>query len=205
MFLLVGHLIGTRPGFAGSNPVILVYGDSLSTGYGLAPGKDWVTLLSKRLAQRGLSHRVVNASVTGETTSGGLSRIKDSLKRHRPALVILELGGNDGLRGLPLEMVRTNLGTILEYIASNKAKTLLVGLKLPPNYGLAYANKFEAMYMQLAIQYGVPVIPFLLEGLGTSRELYQSDGIHPTAEAQGIILETIWRPLEQLLLSKPKK
>ncbi|ROR35199.1 arylesterase [Inmirania thermothiophila] len=184
---------------AGGRPVLLVLGDSLSAGYGLAPGQGWVDLLGRRLAERGYPHRVVNASVSGETSGGGLERLPALLARHRPAVVVVELGGNDGLRGLGLERTRANLAAVVRRARAAGARVLLVGMRLPPNYGPLYTRRFAALYREIARDEGVPLVPFLLEGVALAPGMMQADGIHPTAAAQPRLLDNVWPHLEPLL------
>jgi acyl-CoA thioesterase I len=185
-----------------TKPVILVYGDSLSAAYGLSQKDGWVALLTKRLEQNKHPHKVVNASISGETTFGGATRIDNALKQHKPAIIIVELGGNDGLRGLPLTDSKSSLERILRASTQANAKILLVGMRLPPNYGRDYTEKFHAMYAALAKQYQVELVPFMLEGMADSRENFQADNIHPTAKVQPQILENIWQPLQSMLDEK---
>lgn len=180
-------------------PTVMVFGDSLSAAYGLAQESGWVHLLEQRLAQEKFGYPVVNASISGETTAGGRQRIEQSLAQHRPAIVIVELGANDGLRGLPLTAMEDNLEAIIRACRRHGARVLLVGMRLPPNYGIAYAQKFQDTYLQLAKRHKLGPVPFLLEGFADRRELFQADNLHPTAQAQPLILENIWRPLRALL------
>ena len=180
-------------------PALLVFGDSLSSGYGLPAGKGWVSLLERRLTERGFPHRVVNASVSGETTLGGKNRIGQALKEHRPDIVIVELGGNDGLRGLGIEASRSNLTAIVRNAKAAGAKVLLVGVRLPPNYGRTYTEKFQQLFAEVAEREKVPLVPFLLEGFGERAEYFQTDGIHPGAEAQQRMLYNVWPKLKPLL------
>lgn len=180
-------------------PTILVFGDSLSTSYGIAADAGWVSLLNHRLKQTGYNHQVINASISGETTRGGLQRIGQSLATHRPAIVILELGSNDGLRGLPLEAARSNLDAIIRVCRKERAQTLLVGMRLPPNYGKIYGDRFQDMYAELARKYRLSLVPFLLEGIADKPELFQSDGLHPTAAAQPVLMENVWKQLRPML------
>lgn len=180
-------------------PTILVYGDSLSAAYGIPRDKGWVNLLQKKLAAQGYRHTVSNASISGETSSGGLTRIEQALKEHRPQLVILELGANDGLRGLPVPDMRQNLGKIIEACRAAEADVLLLGMRLPPNYGPRYASAFFDSYGTLAARYRLPLVPFMLEGIAGIRDLTQDDGLHPTASAQTRILANVWSTLEPLL------
>ena len=184
---------------AWAGPVVLVLGDSLSASYGIAAESGWVSLLQQRLMQNRYDFQVVNASISGETTAGGRSRIGPALAEHRPAVVIVELGGNDGLRGLPLLATRDNLDAILSACRQAGAEVLLVGMRLPPNYGPAYTARFAAIYPTLAKKHGAALLPFLLDGIADRRESFQPDNIHPTAAAQPAILENVWRPLLPLL------
>ncbi len=183
-------------------PVILVYGDSLSAAYGLSQKEGWVALLGQRLAQKQFPHKVINASISGETSFGGATRIEAALKQHRPDIIIVELGGNDGLRGLPLTDSKSNFEKILRASAKANTKILLVGMRLPPNYGRDYTEKFHAMYADLAKQYQAELVPFMLEGVADSRDNFQADNIHPTAKVQPQILENVWGPLQPLLTQK---
>jgi acyl-CoA thioesterase-1 len=180
-------------------PVILVVGDSLSAGYGVAVDATWVALLQKRLAGQGYGYRVVNASISGDTTGGARSRLPRALELHSPAIVILELGGNDGLRGLPLRQVRENFQFLIERAQTAGAKVVLVGMRMPPNYGAAYADGFHALYGELARRYGTPLVEFFLEGVALDEKLMQADGIHPTAAAQPRLLDNLWPALQKVL------
>jgi acyl-CoA thioesterase I len=179
--------------------VVLVFGDSLSAGYGVPAGKGWVDLLGQRLAQAKPPYRMVNASISGETTLGGRERIAQALSAHRPAIVILELGANDGLRGQPITGIRDNLAAIIQASRRNGAAVLLVGMRLPPNYGIAYTEKFQDLFVELARANRLRLVPFLMEGFGDRRDLFQPDRIHPTLEAQPLILDNVWPELEPLL------
>jgi len=178
---------------------ILVYGDSLSAGYGIARDRGWVTLLEKRLAAEGYDYSVANASISGETTSGGLARIGEVLRRVRPSVVILELGANDGLRGLPLADMKRNLASMIGRAKKAGARVLLIGMRLPPNYGPDYTEAFAAAFGDLARRERVALVPFLMEGMATRRALFQSDGLHPTAAGQPLLLDNIWPRLRPLL------
>ncbi|MDQ2077311.1 arylesterase [Marinimicrobium sp. ABcell2] len=180
-------------------PVILVMGDSLSAGYGIDLDEGWVSLLQARLDDHNYRHRVVNASVSGETTTGGLARLPTLLERHQPSLVILELGGNDGLRGHPISALRNNLNEMIKLSQDAGAQVLLVGMQIPPSYGRRYADQFAEVYPALAEQHEIPLVGFLLEGVATDLNLMQRDGIHPKAEAQPRILENVWPDLLPLL------
>ena len=180
-------------------PVILVLGDSLGAGYGIPVERGWVSLLQLRLAERGFPHRVVNASISGDTTGGGLSRLPAALERERPAVVILELGANDGLRGQPIMTMAANLSRLIELCQKAGGRVLLAEMRIPPNYGPSYTQKFQATFGQLAKHYGIPLIPFLLDGVAGDTALIQDDGLHPRAEAQGRILDNVWAVLEPVL------
>jgi len=184
---------------AASERTLLVFGDSLSAAYGLRLDQGWVSLLQKRLQSQGYGYRVLNASVSGETTDGGRSRLARALSQHQPELVILELGANDGLRGLPVKDVQVNLAQMIGVIRKAGAKTLLVGIKIPPNYGAQYTRAFAAMYESLAKEQNVPVVPFLLDGIALDPQLMQADGLHPNAPGQPRVLENVWPYLQPLL------
>jgi acyl-CoA thioesterase-1 len=189
----------SSPAARAEPPVLLVLGDSLSAAYGIPAEQGWVSLLQRRLAERGFPHRVVNASISGDTTSGGLSRLPATLERHRPALVILELGANDGLRGQPPMAMANNLGRMIELSRQAGARVLLAEMRVPPNYGPLYAQKFQATFGELAKRYEIPLIPFLLDGVAGNTALIQDDGLHPRAEAQTQVLDNVWLVLEPLL------
>jgi acyl-CoA thioesterase-1 len=182
---------------------ILVFGDSLSAAYKLDPADGWVNLLQNKAQQLKLDHQFINASITGETTRGGLSRFKQALDKHHPDIVILELGGNDGLRGFPPKVIKQNLNRMIKLAKNQSAKLLLAGIYLPPNYGKRYTEMFHNIYVDLAKQYNIGLIPFLLEGIGTNTSLMQADGIHPTANAQPLIAKTVWKKLSLLLEKSP--
>jgi len=177
---------------------ILVMGDSLSAGYGIDIQQSWVNLLEKEITKKH-AVQIINASVSGETSSGGNTRLPALLTEHRPNIVILELGGNDALRGQPLNLLEKNLQTMIEASKKTGAKILLAGMQIPPNYGPRYSNQFKALYAQLAEKNQAALIPFLLEGIGGNADLVQRDGIHPTAEAQSIIVRNVQPELEKLL------
>ena len=180
-------------------PVVLVVGDSLSAGYGVAVDSTWVALLQQRLAKQGYGYRVVNASISGDTTGGARTRLPRALELHKPAVVILELGGNDGLRGLPLRQVRENFQFLIERSKDAGAQVVLIGMRMPPNYGAAYADAFHALYAELARQYGTPLVGFFLDGVALDENLMQADGIHPTAAAQPRLLDNLWPALQKVL------
>lgn len=178
---------------------ILVFGDSLSAGYGLPQRSGWVSLLEKRLAAGGYDYRVVNASISGETTVGGKNRIESVLRKHRPDVLVLQLGANDGLRGARITDIRRHLSAIVAASQRRGAKVLLLGMRLPPNYGAEYTNGFQAVFADVARQHGAVLVPFLMEGFAEKRQLFQHDGIHPKREAQSLMLDNVWPVLEPLL------
>jgi acyl-CoA thioesterase I len=182
-----------------SDRTILVFGDSLSAAHGIRPEQGWVALLDARLKAQGYGYEVVNASVSGETSSGGGERLPRALKLHQPGIVILELGANDGLRGLPLAAARDNLAQMVGLAQASGARVLLVGIRLPPNYGSRYANDFARVFPDLANQYHLPLVPFLLAGVALDPELMQEDGLHPNARAQPQLLDNVWPYLKPLL------
>jgi acyl-CoA thioesterase-1 len=179
--------------------VILVFGDSLSAGYGLRLDQAWPALLEQRLRTERLRYSVVNASISGETTAGGRSRLGAALTKNKPDVVIIALGANDGLRGLPLPEMRANLGAMIASSRKTNAQVLLVGMHMPPNYGPDYTQKFHQSFADVANAGGASLVPFMMEGFADKRELFQPDGIHPTALAQPLILDTVWPALKSLL------
>ncbi len=181
---------------------ILVLGDSLSAAYGIAQARGWVALLAERVKREHPDYIVVNASISGDTSSGGAARIGKSLQQHRPAVLVLELGANDGLRGLPIAQMKQNLGAIIEQAQKAGARVLLVGMKLPPNYGPQYTEAFEAAFGELAKRYSTALVPFLLEDFATNPELFQADRIHPSEAAQPLMLERVWKALQPLLAAR---
>jgi acyl-CoA thioesterase-1 len=195
----IGLWLITVQGAATQALPILVFGDSLSAGYGLRPGEGWVPLLQKRLQTQGYVTPVVNASVSGETTGGGLQRLPRALQLHNPSLVILELGANDGLRGLPIPEARANLEKMIGIVRAAGARILLIGMKMPPNYGPRYTTDFYQMYTDIAQRDHVPVVPFLLESVALDPGYLQADGLHPNARAAPLILDTVWPQLVPLL------
>jgi len=178
---------------------ILVYGDSLSAGYGVPRDSDWAHLLQLRLREKKTDYTVANASISGETTLGGVNRIKDALRTHRPAITIVALGANDGLRGSDLKAMRGNLERIIDAARSAKSQVILVGMQIPPNYGPQYTEKFSATFRDIAKTKRVPLVPFLLEGFADKREMFQADNLHPTAQAQPLMLDTVWKTLAPLI------
>jgi acyl-CoA thioesterase-1 len=187
------------PARAVEPPAILVVGDSLSAGYGLAPGQGWVTLLEQRLKREGYGYRVVNASVSGETTDGGVQRLDRALALHRPGIVIIELGANDALRGLPVSRVRSNLELLIMKSRASGAAVLIVAMRIPTNYGQRYSTSFQQIYSDLAARYRIGLAPFLTDQVALDLALFQADGIHPTAAAQPLLLDSLWPQLAPLL------
>lgn len=186
------------------NPTVLIVGDSLSAGYGMSEQESWVSLLRDRLAARGYGYEVVNASLTGDTTGSGLKRLPRTLALHDPAIVIIELGGNDGLRGIPVKVMRSNLAAMIELCRDTGAEVILAGMQIPTNYGSSYTQAFAAVYPELAAQYRLDLIEFFLESVALDLSLIQPDGIHPTAEAQPLLLDNVWPVLEKKLRKLPK-
>ncbi len=184
------------PAAAAERPRVLVMGDSLSAAYGIEREAGWVSLLARRLEGKA---RVINASISGETSSGGATRLPALLEEHAPDLVVLELGGNDGLRGLPPQQMRANLAGMIEQSRAADAEVLLLGIDIPPNYGPAYRDAFTGVYDELADRFEVALVPFLLEGVALDDSLMQDDGIHPTAAAQPTLLDNVWPALAPLL------
>jgi acyl-CoA thioesterase-1 len=180
-------------------PAVLVVGDSISAGYGLAAGEVWVSLLEKRLRAERHPHRVINASISGDTMAGGRARLPPLLKEHRPAVVVIELGGNDALRGQSLAATRANLDAMVTSAQAAGAKVLIVGMRLPPNYGSRYVREFESLYGEVAKARRTALVPWLFEGFGDDLAMFQPDLIHPTAQAQQKMLETVWPALKPLL------
>ncbi len=196
VFVLLSSAAGAK--------TLVVLGDSASAGYGLPKDKAWVTLLAARVQKEKLDYTVANASVSGETSLGGANRIEAILKQHSPAVVVVALGGNDGLRGQSIDAMRTNLEKIISACEKAKARVVLVGMRLPPNYGSAYAEKFHAVYGDIAKQRKVALAPFLFEGFGDKPDWFQADGIHPAIKAQPQMLETVWKALQPFIAASTK-
>lgn len=194
LWLLSGPLLAS----AGAAPTILVFGDSLSAAYGIPRESGWVSLLERRLP----GHKLVNASVSGETTAGGLTRLPPVLAAHRPDIVILELGANDGLRGLSLQQTARNLEAMIDLVKRRGGEVLLVGMRLPPNYGPVYTRKFQELFERVAKSRKVRLLPFLLDGMAERRDLYLPDGLHPDARAQPVLMDNVWRELKPMLKEK---
>jgi len=178
---------------------LLVVGDSISAAYGMAPEQGWVQLLASRLDQQQSDIKVINASISGDTTQGGIARLPALLQQHQPNWLLLELGGNDGLRGTPPAVIRKNLLQLVSLAQQSGARVLLLGMRIPPNYGPVYAKKFADNYQWVAEQRSVPLVPFFMQSVALKPELMQADGIHPNAEAQPLLLDTVWPPLQALL------
>ncbi|HPX87942.1 MAG TPA: arylesterase [Methylophilaceae bacterium] len=185
------------------NSIILVYGDSLSAAYGITQPQGWVTLLQQKLNAEGYHYEVANASISGETTSGGLTRFEKTITTIKPKIVVLALGANDGLRGLPTQEMRKNLSTMITYSQKKKAKVLLLGMRIPPNYGPKYTEAFYQTYQQLGQQHNINLVPFMLDQVAAKPHLIQADGLHPNALGQPVILNNIW-PALKLMLQKNK-
>ena len=191
--------VGLAPLHAGATARILVLGDSLSAAYGIDRQQGWVALLQQRLQSRGYDYEVINASITGDTTRGGLSRLPAALEREHPAVLIIALGGNDGLRGFAPQQTAENLRTMIRQGRATGASVLLLGIKVPANYGKAFGEKFHRIFLDLAQDEKVALVPFFLEGVAETRELMQADGIHPGVAAQPRILDNVWSGLAPLL------
>lgn len=209
MTCLLGAWLAAAPAAASDTsrprqPAILVLGDSVSAGYGIESQQSWVNLLQTKLGTQGYGYRVINASVSGETTTGGLARLPRALELHQPKIVIIELGGNDGLRGLPLATSRGNLQKMIELSRAAGAQVLLLGMKIPPNYGPRYSEGFEQVFRELASRYKLAFEPFFLERIALEPGMMQDDGLHPTAKAQPIMLETVWPVLRPLLKARAR-
>ncbi len=198
-FALTLLLSGSRARLPRKNHIILSFGDSLSAAYGLQPDQGWVALLQQRLRSQGYEYQIINASISGETSSGGLERLPHLLAARHPALMLLELGANDGLRGLPLQTVRDNLTRMIKLAKDSGTQVLLLGIRLPPNYGPRYGNGFADLYTDLAREFQVPLVPFLLEGVALDPALMQEDGLHPDEAGEPRVLDTVWPYLNPLL------
>ncbi len=197
--LMLPGLVQAAAAANSTRNAILVLGDSLSAGYGVKLDATWVALLERRLATQGYGYKVVNASVSGETTGGARGRLPRALELHKPSIVVLELGGNDGLRGLPLKQVRGNFEYMIEQAQAAGAKVVLAGMRMPTNYGAEYADQFHALYGDLAKKYQLPLVAFFLDGVALDDSLMQADGIHPTAAAQPKLLDNLWPALLEVL------
>ena len=180
-------------------------GDSISAAYGMSLEEGWVALLAQRMQQSHANYRVVNASISGETSAGGAARLSALLQQHKPALVLIELGGNDGLRGYPIKRLRENLGAMVSASQAAGAKVLLLAMEIPPNYGSRYTQAFRNSFTAVADSTGAIYVPFVLDGIATNRDLIQADGIHPTAEAQPLLLENVWPFVQAALAANPDR
>jgi acyl-CoA thioesterase-1 len=201
---LISFVAWSIPAFA-ANPKILIYGDSLSAAYGISQQQGWAALLKEKLNQENLHFDVINASISGETTSGGLTRMARTLEQTKPHTIVIELGANDGLRGLPVKNMHDNLDAMIQLSKKSGAKVLLVGMRIPPNYGPKYMEAFSQTYIKLAKQYKIPVVPFMLENVAAKPDLIQQDGLHPNSLGQPIILNNIWPELQSLLKKRSRK
>ena len=204
LFLIAGLLIGLLLSGAAysASKTLLVLGDSISAEYGLPRGEGWVARLQQRCEQQKMAITVINASISGETTSGGKTRLPALLAQHHPDIVLIELGGNDGLRGLALSDTTANFRNMISAAQQSKAQVILVGMRLPPNFGRTYTEQFFAQYAGLASQYQTALVPFLLDGVAEKPELFQADRIHPNTTAQNLLLDNVWPHLQPLLLGK---
>jgi len=200
---LISFVAWSIPAFA-ANPKILVYGDSLSAAYGIPQQQGWAALLKEKLTRENLNFEVINASISGETTSGGLTRLARTLEQTKPQTIIIELGANDGLRGLPVKNMRDNLDAMIQLSKKSGARVLLIGMRIPPNYGQKYTEEFSQTYTNLASQHKIPVVPFMLENVAAKPDLIQQDGLHPNTLGQPIILENIWPALQRLIKKRPR-
>jgi acyl-CoA thioesterase-1 len=186
-----------------SDRTILVFGDSLSAAFGIRPEQGWVALLTQRLQVQGYGYQIINASVSGETTDGGLQRLPRALQLHQPGIIVLELGANDALRGLPLSGTRANLAQMVRLSQEAGARVLLVGIRIPPNYGPRYTEEFASVFPELAKQYHVPLVPFLLQDVALNPARMQEDGMHPNAAGEAPVLDNVWPYLKPLLKKNP--
>ena len=200
-FLAFLLLLTCAQSHATETPTVLVFGDSLSTGYGIDVDQSWATLLQARLADQGYEHQVINASISGDTTESGAARIAQAITSFGPSLVILELGANDGLRGIPLDRMRENLQKIITTSRDSGAAVVLLGIRLPPNYGQRYIEDFDKVFRELASELDIPWIEFFMEGVALDDELLQSDGMHPNAAGQPILLENAWPIIDAALVN----
>ncbi|WP_258364329.1 arylesterase [Nitrosomonas sp. Nm84] len=198
LIILIFFFTFTTPVAATTTKTVMVFGDSLSANYGIPIEAGWVALLTQRLQPEFADYQIINASISGETTLGGRKRIEQALEKHRPEIVILELGANDGLRGASIKSIYENLEAIIKICQKNNALVLLAGMQLPPNYGITYTQKFQAIFPQLAENYHIKLIPFLLAGFGDKNDFFQSDGIHPNEIAQKKIAENVWEVLQTM-------
>jgi acyl-CoA thioesterase-1 len=201
-WLLAVLLVACPPSYAART--VMVFGDSLAAAYNLSVDEGWVSILARRVDAAKLQWSFVNASITGETTAGGLRRIGEDLRRHKPDIVVIELGANDALRGQPVVGMRSNLEQMIRAVKQARAQPVIVGMMIPPNYGIDYAAQFHQMYAKLASKNDAALVPFLLEGVADKPELFQADQLHPNAAAQARIADNVWRVLEPLMKKKSK-
>ena len=199
MFRTLLLLVLVNLPLSASANTILVVGDSLSAAYGMPVEQGWVSLLQQRLATDYDAYTIVNASISGDTTANALNRLPQALTRHQPAIVVLELGGNDGLRGLSTAEMKGNLAAMIQTVRQHEAEVLLIGVQLPPNYGPRFTQQFHAVYHELAQEYGLALVPSLVDGVGTRTDLMQADGIHPNSKAQPLIVTRVWQQLRPLI------
>jgi acyl-CoA thioesterase-1 len=199
LLLLPILLAITVNGYGADAPTVLIFGDSLSAGYGIDVDQSWAALLQTRLTDQGYEHRVVNASISGDTTEGGAARIDQAIARFRPSVIILELGGNDGLRGFPPARMRGNLEKIVTASKDSGAAVVLLGIRIPSNYGPRYSQSFEDVYRDIAEMHAIPWIEFFMKGVARNEELMQNDGIHPNAAAQALLLDNAWPMIRDAL------
>jgi acyl-CoA thioesterase I len=204
-------LLGLAISYAGfacaaqATGTVLVYGDSLSAAYGLSSNQGWVSLLADRLVKERIDYSVANASISGETSAGGATRIDRTLNQHKPDVIVVALGANDGLRGLPIQQMKAHLTTIIKAAQAAKARVVLVGMRMPPNYGPQYTQEFAAAFTDLSRQHKTALVPFLLAAVAEKDQYFQSDNLHPTAAAQPLILDTVWKELAPLLRIKSQR
>ena len=198
IFVLLILWVAAVPAYA-ETPTILVFGDSISAGFGINPERGWAALLQSKLKSEGYGEQVINASVSGETTEGGLARLPRALALHHPGIVIIELGGNDGLRALPVDQMRANLAQMAALCTAAGARVLLLGMQIPPNYGPEYTQQFRSSYASVAREKNLPLVPFLLNGVALNPQLMQADGIHPNELGQPKLLDNVWPALKPLL------
>ena len=199
IFLFLFCLLPTAPS-ADEPPVILILGDSLSAAYNMEVSESWPSLLQDRLDEHGHAYRVFNSSIAGDTTQGGLARLPRLLEKQQPAIVMIELGGNDGLRGIPLETTHGNLSAMIRASQQTGARVIISEMRIPPNYGRSYTEKFQSLFGELAAEYGETLLPFLLEDIALEPGMMQADGIHPSASAQTAMLDEVWAVLQPLLV-----
>jgi acyl-CoA thioesterase-1 len=198
-FTVAAALVAASASAYSAPKTVLVVGDSLSAEYGLTRGAGWVALLDQKLKSEKIDANIVNASISGETTSGGRARLPALLNAHKPAIVVIELGANDGLRGLPVDAASTNLREMIAMAQKQRAKVMLIGMRMPPNYGRAYTERFFGMFSTLSKEYKAPLVPFMLEGVADKPALFQADRLHPSAQAHPIILNNIWPTFSTLI------